>query len=150
MKNILMLVFAICMISAQVVPLEAWVAARGYGYHGAAVGPHGAAVWGPHGGAVVARPYGGCCYSGYSGWDVAGAAVAGAVVGAAVGAAVAKPAPPPVYIAPPVYGTVVYSLPGACTATMYGSVTYSNCNNVFYQPIYQGGTLVYQVVQPPY
>ena len=124
-------------------PARAWVAAGGY-HGGVAVGYH--------------PP---CCYHGgygYSGAAVAGAAVAGAMVGAAV-ASSAQPAPvyyaspAPVYYATPVtytpdVGTVVASLPGACSSISINGVSYMNCSGVFYLPFYSSGALMYQVANP--
>jgi hypothetical protein len=83
-------------------------------------------------------------YGGDYGWGDGGAwgaAAVGAVTGAAVGAAVASSAP--------AYGTVVYAVPSGCAPVAVGGVTYQNCGGVYYQPSYQGSTLVYQVVPAP-
>ena len=131
------------------VPAHAWVAARGY-----------------RGNVVVGRNN--CCYRGYSGGAVAGAAVAGVAVGAVAGAAAASAARPPavvyapppvVYAAPPpavVYapppvaiGTVVYALPAGCGSAVVNGVQYFNCGGAIYQPVYQGGGIAYQLVPPP-
>jgi hypothetical protein len=48
----------------------------------------------------------------------------------------------------PVVGVVVPALPPGCiTIPAAGGVLY-NCNSVFYQPVYYGGTIMYQVVPP--
>ena len=130
-----MLLAAATLAAVPSAPAGAWVAAYG-GYRG---------------GVAVARPP--CCYhAGYSGATVAGAAVAGAVVGAAVTSA-ARPAPAPVYVAPPVayvppMGTVVYTLPGGCGSVFINGISYMQCGGAYYQPFYSGGTLVYQVAVP--
>ena len=146
------LFFAFCALSllVAVIPADAWVAAGG-AYHGAAVGPRGAAVWGPRGGAVVARPYGTCCYSsGPSGWAVAGAVATGVVIGSTI----AKAQQPttvvvnPTIVVAPAVGTVVYTLPTACSGIVISGVSYYQCSSAYYRPMYQGGVLVYQVVVP--
>jgi hypothetical protein len=132
---------AIVLLATMTQPARAWVAAGGY-----------------HGGCAVAY-HPPCCYS--SGASVAGAAVAGMVVGAAIASSAKPPPPPPppVYVPVPVYyaapvayapavGTVVASLPGACTSINISGVSYMNCAGVFYLPYYSGGALLYQVVNP--
>lgn len=152
MKRLILFLFSLLLITAYVVPADAWVAAGG-GYHGAAVGPRGAAVYGPHGAAVVARPYGAaCCYHPPS-YNAAGAFVAGAVVGATTVAAT-HPAPPPTVVvvqpvAVPSPGTIFYSLPSSCQSVLIGNTSYYTCSSVYYRPVYQAGTLVYQVVPAP-
>jgi hypothetical protein len=49
-------------------------------------------------------------------------------------------------VATPAVGSVVTVLPAGCTEASGGGVIYS-CNNIRYQPVYQGTTLVYQVIQ---
>ena len=132
------------LVAAIVAPADAWVAARGN---------RGAVAVGGNR----------CCYGG---GRAAGAAVAGLAVGAVAGAAVASAArppavvvaPPPVVYAPPpvVYapppvavGSVVYGLPAGCGAVVVNGVQYFNCGGGFYQPVYQGGGVAYQVVPPP-
>ena len=46
-------------------------------------------------------------------------------------------------------GTVVQSLPGACTAVVVSGVSYSDCGGVFYKSAFQGNNLVYVVVEKP-
>ena len=83
-------------------------------------------------------------------------ALVGGLLGAAAGAlgAAAGPpvvyAPPPVVMAPPAVGTVVPTLPGECLAipTYNGGALY-NCGNIYYQPFYEGGALMYEVVPAP-
>jgi hypothetical protein len=75
------------------------------------------------------------------GW---GAFAAGAA-GAAVGAAVANASEPDVVVVPTA-GTVVASIPSSCSVVPAGSTSLYACGNVYYQPVYQGSTLVYQVV----
>ncbi len=141
MKKNLATLLAAALLATLPAPAHAWVAAGGY-HGGVAVGYH--------------PP---CCYhGGYSGAAVAGAAIGGAMVGAAVATA-AQPAPvyyaapAPVYYAAPVtyapaVGTVVASLPGACSSISINGVSYLNCSGVFYLPFYSGGALMYQVANP--
>ena len=132
------------LVAAIVAPAHAWVAARGH---------HGAVAVGGNR----------CCYRSNccdSGGAVAGAAVAGVAVGAVAGAAPASAARPPavvyttppvVYAAPPplVVGTVVYALPAGCSAAVVNGIQYFNCGGGFYQPVYQGGGVAYQVIPAP-
>jgi uncharacterized protein DUF6515 len=132
------------LVAAIVAPAHAWVAARG---------SHGAVAVGGNR----------CCYHSnccYSGGAVAGAAVAGLAVGAVAGAAAASAARPPAVVvaappvvyavpAPVVVGTVVYALPAGCTAAVVNGVQYFNCGGGFYQPVYQGGGVAYQIVPAP-
>jgi len=48
-----------------------------------------------------------------------------------------------------VVGSMIYSLPPSCVNRYYGGVTYYGCGSVWYQPQYQGDTVVYVVVQQP-
>lgn len=78
-------------------------------------------------------------------------AIAGGILGAAAGLALGSAlAPAPVVIAPPAMGTVVPVLPGDCVAmpAYNGGVLY-NCGNVYYQPFYEGTSLMYEVVPVP-
>jgi len=137
-KRTVAAVLSAVLLAAVATPVRAWVAAGGW-HGGVAVGYH--------------PP---CCYGGAA---VAGAAIGGAMVGAAVASAVAAPAPvyyanpAPVYYAAPVtyappVGTVVASLPGACSSMSISGVSYMNCAGVFYMPFYSGGALMYQVTNP--
>ena len=49
-----------------------------------------------------------------------------------------------------VVGSMIYSLPPSCANRLYGGVTYSYCNGVWYQPQYAGSSVTYIVVNPPY
>jgi hypothetical protein len=151
-KRFMILAVTGVLVAAIVAPAHAWVAARGN---------HGAVAVGGNR----------CCYRSnccYSGGAVAGAAVAGLAVGAVAGAAAtsaARPpavvyAPPPVVVvapppvlyvapAPVVVGTVVYALPAGCGAAVVNGVQYFNCGGGFYQPVYQGGGVAYQIVPAP-
>jgi len=48
-----------------------------------------------------------------------------------------------------VVGSIVHSLPPACTAVLVNGVTYQNCGGAWYQPQYAGTTIQYVVVNPP-
>lgn len=75
--------------------------------------------------------------------------IAGGILGAAAGLALSHAAPP-VVVAPPVVGTVVPALPGDCyTVPAYNGVPIYNCGNVYYQPFWQGGAYMYEVVPVP-
>jgi len=77
--------------------------------------------------------------------------IAGGILGAAAGLALGGAiAPAPVVVAPPVVGTVVPVLPGACvTVPAYNGGVVYNCGNIYYQPIYEGTSLMYEVVPVP-
>ena len=77
------------------------------------------------------------------GW---GSFAAGAAVGA-VGAAAAYDHPDTVVVAPST-GGYVSTLPSDCYATDEGGRPVYNCNGVYYQPTYQGSSLMYEPVQP--
>jgi hypothetical protein len=81
------------------------------------------------------------------GWgSVAAAGLIGAAAGLVAGAAIG----PPVVAEPPVVGTVVPVLPGGCvTVPSYGGGVVYNCGNIFYQPFYEGASLMYQIVPAP-
>ena len=46
-------------------------------------------------------------------------------------------------------GTTITALPGGCSSLSIQGGTYFNCDGVYYQPSYQGTTLVYVVVPAP-
>ena len=81
---------------------------------------------------VDAGRYGGwgdaCCYH--------PAATAAAVTAAAVTTAA-------------VVGSMVHTLPPACSAVSVGGVTYQQCGSTWYQPQFAGTTVNYVVVNPP-
>ena len=77
-------------------------------------------------------------YGGWGGWGdyYPGAGlVAGAVVGATA-AAIA-------------YGSSYYALPPGCPPYSYGGYSYYSCGGAFYQPQYEGDTVVYVTVPDP-
>ncbi|MGK6355317.1 hypothetical protein ACMGDH_08810 [Sphingomonas sp. DT-207] len=92
--------------------------------------------------------YGHGCYG--CDWDddhdfAVGAAV-GLATGAVIGAAANSNNNTTVVVSP---GTVVTGLPGGCSATIVGNVTYQRCGSVWYQPQYMGSSVQYVVVNPP-
>jgi hypothetical protein len=48
-----------------------------------------------------------------------------------------------------VVGSIVYSLPPACSAVVINGLTYQNCGGNWYQPRYAGTQVTYVVVNPP-
>ena len=81
------------------------------------------------------------------GW---GAAVAGGLIGAAAGLAIGSAVAPPVVYGPPVSGTVVPALPVGCvTVPSYNGAVLYNCGGIYYQPFYEGTSLMFQVVPAP-
>jgi hypothetical protein len=48
-----------------------------------------------------------------------------------------------------VVGSVVNTLPPACTQVLVGNVVYQQCGGYWYQPQYVGSTVTYVVVNPP-
>ncbi|HTX38686.1 MAG TPA: hypothetical protein VME43_26855 [Bryobacteraceae bacterium] len=77
--------------------------------------------------------------------------IAGGILGAAAGLALGSQlAPAPVVVAPPVMGTVVPVLPGACaTVPAYNGGVLYDCGNIYYQPFYEGTSLMFEVVPAP-
>jgi len=77
--------------------------------------------------------------------------LAGGIIGAAAGLALgSQVAPAPVVIAPPPVGTIVPVLPGDCvTVPAYNGGALYNCGNIYYQPFYEGTSLMYEVVPVP-
>jgi len=156
MKNLL---FFVCSLFLIVLSADAGVGGGG-GFSGPAVGPRGGAVVGPNGGSVGSRPYGtGCCYGGYSGYEIAAPSTAGTTGGSAgatygvtkaavpgtPGFVSSKPAEPSAPI-----GTIEYSLPKGCVSTFTNGASYYQCGSTYYQAVYQAGTLVYEAVKAPY
>jgi hypothetical protein len=48
-----------------------------------------------------------------------------------------------------VVGSVVNTLPPACSSTVVGNVAYQQCGSTWYQPRYAGTQVNYVVVNPP-
>ncbi|SFV57369.1 Similarity [hydrothermal vent metagenome] len=42
------------------------------------------------------------------------------------------------------------TMPTTCTTVAVGGVSYRKCGSSYYQPFYEGDTLVYRVVSSPY
>ena len=81
------------------------------------------------------------------GW---GSVIAGGILGAVAGLALGNGYAPPVVAGPPPVGTIVGALPPGCGSvpTYNGSVLY-NCGGIYYQPIYQGAALMFEVIPGP-
>ena len=47
------------------------------------------------------------------------------------------------------YGSAYYALPGGCSPYPYRTYTYYNCGGAYYQPQYEGDTVVYVTVPDP-
>ena len=77
---------------------------------------------------------GGCC--GYGGW-VDHPVAAGIAVGAVAGMTAAA------------IGSSYYALPPGCPPYPYGGYTYYSCGGAYYQPQYEGDTVVYVTVPDP-
>ena len=46
-------------------------------------------------------------------------------------------------------GTIIYTLPPACSRVVVNGVTYEHCGDVWYRPVYRGNQVVYEIVAPP-
>lgn len=54
-------------------------------------------------------------------------------------------------ISPPPIGSVTTMIPlGVCALVFVGGSRYFECGGVYYRPTYQGSTVVYEVVNPPW
>jgi len=42
------------------------------------------------------------------------------------------------------------SMPTTCVTTYVNGISYRRCGNAYYQPFYEGNTVVYKVVNAPY
>jgi len=83
----------------------------------------------------IDRDYnGGCC--GYGGW-VDHPIAAGVAIGAVAGITAAA------------IGSSYYALPPGCPPYPYGGYTYYSCGGAYYQPQYEGDTVVYVTVPDP-
>ena len=51
-----------------------------------------------------------------------------------------------------IIGSVIASstMPTTCTTIVANGISYRRCDNSYYQPFYEGDTLVYKVVASPY
>jgi hypothetical protein len=81
------------------------------------------------------------------GWG--GAAAAG-ILGFAAGLALGGESAPPVVVGPPPIGTVVPAIPAGCVSmpAYRGGVVF-DCGGIYYQPFYDGMSLMYEVVPAP-
>ncbi len=109
-------------------------------------GRRGREGWGRRG-VVIDRRRG----PGWGGGPAWGAALAGGLIGAAAGLALGNTVAPPVVYGPPAMGTVVPALPYGCVEqpTYYGGGVMYNCGGIYYQPFYQGTSLMFEVVPAP-
>ena len=98
-----------------------------------AAGRRGVAVVGEEGAAVSRR---GCCWGGTAVYHDhnEGAGVAGFIAGAMTAAAI---------------GAMVAAPPPAATTVVVQEHRYYYADHTFYEPVYHGGTVAYQVVAPP-
>jgi hypothetical protein len=124
---------------------EARVAARGPRGGAAVAGPRGAAAVGPRGGAVAATPRN-YVHPG-SASVVAGPRRAYAE-GPRGGAAYVGPRGAAVR-GPYGGGAVVRTIPVGARAVAVAGMTYYVASGVYYRPVYEGGTVVYQQVENP-
>lgn len=46
-------------------------------------------------------------------------------------------------------GSIVHTLPPACSVVVVNGITYQNCGGTYYQPQYAGTQVTYVVVNPP-
>jgi hypothetical protein len=155
MKNLLFFLFSLFLI---VLTAEGGVGGGG-GFSGPAIGPRGGSVVGVNGGSVGSRTYGtGCCYGGYSGYEIAAPSSSSTTTAAGPAYGVTSAAVPgtPAFVSSkpsepsaPI-GTILYSLPNDCTKTFTNGKVYYQCGSTYYQAVYQAGTLVYEAVKAPY
>jgi hypothetical protein len=124
---------------------EARAAARGPRGGVAVAGPRGAAAVGPRGGAVAATPR---SYVHTGTASVAAGPRRAAVAGPAGGAAYVGPRGAAVR-GPYGGGAVVRTYPAGARALAVAGVTYYVASGVYYRPVYQGSTVVYQEVPNP-
>lgn len=122
---------------------EARVAARGPRGGAVAAGPRGMAAVGPRGGAVAATPrsyvHGGSVVAGPRRAYVEGPRGGQAYVGPRGGA-----------VRGPYGGTaVVRTLPVGARVVAVAGLTYYVASGVYYRPVYEGSTVVYQQVEDP-
>jgi hypothetical protein len=158
MKNLLLFIFTLLVIAFSMLPAGAGVGGGG-GFSGPAIGPRGGSVVGVNGGSIGSRAYGtGCCYGGYSGYDIASPSTGSASAAAGPDYGVTKAAVPgtpgfvsdkPVEPSAPI-GSIEYSLPKGCISTFVSGASYYQCGGTYYKAVYQAGTLVYEAVKAPY
>jgi hypothetical protein len=157
MKNLLFVFFSLFLI---VLSVDAGVGGGGGFSSGPAIGPRGGSVVGVNGGSIGSRAYGtGCCYGGYSGYEIATpgtTSTTSSPAGPAYGVTTAAIPGTPAFVSDkpkepsePI-GTIEYSLPNNCTKTFTNGKVYFQCGSTYYQSVYQAGTLVYEAVKAPY
>jgi hypothetical protein len=76
------------------------------------------------------------------GWDYGHPVARGAAFGVAAATTAA--------ITTAAIGSRAYALPPACAPYPYGGYSYYSCGGVYYQPQYQGDSVVYVVVNQPH
>jgi len=126
-------------------PAEARVAASGPRGGAVVAGPRGAAAVGPRGGAVAATPR---SYVHTGTASVAAGPRRAAVAGPGGGAAYVGPRGAAVR-GPYGGGAIVRTYPAGARALAIAGVTYYVASGVYYRPVYQGSTVVYQEVPNP-
>lgn len=60
--------------------------------------------------------------------------------------------PTTTYVAPApmlAVGTIISALPAGCTSITAADASYFNCNDIYLKPAFQGGSIVYMVVDNP-
>ena len=126
-------------------PAEARVAASGPRGGAVVAGPRGAAAVGPHGNAVAATPR---SYVHTGTASVAAGPGRAAVAGPGGGAAYVGPRGAAVR-GPYGGGAIVRTYPAGARALAVAGVTYYVASGVYYRPVYEGSTVVYQEVEDP-
>ena len=126
-------------------PAEARVAASGPRGGAVVAGPRGAAAVGPHGNAVAATPR---SYVHTGTASVAAGPGRAAVAGPGGGAAYVGPRGAAVR-GPYGGGAIVLTYPAGARALAVAGVTYYVASGVYYRPVYEGSTVVYQQVENP-
>ena len=128
-----------------ITPAEARVAASGPRGGAAVAGPRGAAAVGPRGGAVAATPR---SYVHTGSASVAAGPRRAAVAGPGGGAAYVGPRGAAVR-GPYGGGAVVRTMPVGARAVAIAGATYYVASGIYYRPVYEGSTVVYQEVENP-
>jgi hypothetical protein len=124
---------------------EARVAARGPRGGAVAAGPRGAVAVGPRGGAVAATPR---SYVHTGTASVTAGPRRAYVEGPRGGAAYVGPRGAAVR-GPYGGGAIVRTYPAGARALAVAGVTYYVASGVYYRPVYEGSTVVYQQVEDP-
>jgi hypothetical protein len=124
---------------------EARAAVRGPRGGAAVAGPRGAAAVGPRGNAVAATPR---SYVHTGGASVAAGPRRGYVEGPRGGAAYVGPRGAAVR-GPYGGGAIVRTMPVGARAVAIAGATYYVASGIYYRPVYEGSTVVYQQVEDP-